>query len=84
MYEETPRSDAALEQFDKFTARVRERLVNGKRAYGDSSFERPLESLIEEIRQEALDVAGWGFIVFRRLDELDEKIQRAKNEVAVA
>ena len=72
----TPRSDRALEQFDEFTARIRERLENGRRVYGDSSFERPLTSLVEEIRQEVLDQAGWAFIAYVRLSELEDRISQ--------
>ena len=71
---DSPRSDAALERFDEFTARIRARLEMGKRVYGDSSFERPPVSLVEEIRQEVLDVAGWSFILYERLAELERSV----------
>ena len=67
----TPKSDAALERFAEFTGRVHERLVNGKRVYGDGSFERDPKALVEEIRQEVLDVAGWAFILYQRLSEME-------------
>lgn len=72
------RSDQALERFGEFAARIRARLESGKRVYGDSSFERPLVSLVEEIRQEALDVAGWAFILYDRLAELEQRVEQAK------
>ena len=71
---ETPLSDAALERFPEFTARVEERLVNGKPVYGDSSFERSPMSLVEEIRQEVLDQAGWAFILYERLGRLEKRL----------
>lgn len=77
---ETPLSDAALCEFDSFMRRVRERLENGRRVYGDSSFERPLTSLVEEIRQEVLDQAGWSFILFVRLCELERMVEAASKK----
>lgn len=71
---DTPKSDAALKLFDEFCGRIRRRLEMGKRVYGDSSFERPLVSLVEEIRQEALDQAGWAFLAYARLAELERKV----------
>lgn len=67
----SPKSEASLARFGEFSARIRERLENGKRVYGDSSFERPPVRLLEEIRQEVLDVAGWAFILYERLAELE-------------
>lgn len=69
-----PRSTIALTHFEEFASRVRQRLESGKRVYGDASFEKPLVVLIEEIRQEVLDQAGWAFIAYERLTELEKKI----------
>lgn len=73
---ETPRSDEALLKFDEYCRAIRHRLDAGKRVYGDSSFDRPLISLIEEIRQEVLDQAGWAFIAYSKLAELEEQMYR--------
>jgi hypothetical protein len=70
---DTPKSDEALKQWPAYTDEVFSRLENGKRAYGDSSFERPLESLITEIQQELMDVSGWAFIQWHRLESMKEK-----------
>ncbi len=71
----TPKSEAAIALFSEFARRIEERLENGRRVYGDSSFDRPLESLVEEIRQELLDVAGWSFIMYHRLSEIEKRIK---------
>ncbi len=76
----TPESDAALEEWDRFTSRIRERLENGKRVYGDGSFERPLASLAEEIRQELEDVGGWAFITWIRVNRLEAQLAAMKGE----
>lgn len=72
---DTPKSDAAIARFEGFTSEVRSRLEAGKRAYGDSSFETPLERMITEIQQELMDVTGWSFILFDRLEELRERLR---------
>ena len=72
----TPKSDAAIEMFPEFCARVQQRLESGKRVYGDSSFDRTMEGLVEEIRQEVLDVAGWAVIAYAKLDTVDKMIQQ--------
>lgn len=70
----TPKSDAALQHFDRFTARVRARLEAGRSNYGDSSFEKPLHDVVEEIRQEIEDQMGWSFLLWCRVNEIGQKI----------
>lgn len=70
----TPLSDAAIEKFPEFAAKVRGRLDNGRRDYGDSSFERPLLQLIEELKQELEDQAGWAFIAWARMAALERLV----------
>ena len=72
----TPKSDIAIDMFDRFCYEVRQRLVLGKETYGDSSFEKPLANIVEEIRQEALDLTGWSFILYCRIDELQKNIRQ--------
>lgn len=57
--------------FEDFAARIRGRLEVGKREYGDSSFRRPMVELVGEIQEELLDVAGWAFILYSRLERLN-------------
>lgn len=56
-----------MADFDRFVARVRERLEQGREAYADRSFSRDPGELIDELEQEALDLAGWGFVLWVRL-----------------
>lgn len=70
----TPKSDAAILHWNAFCRSVQNRLEAGRITYGDSSFDRPLTVLIEEIRQECEDQAGWAFIAWTRLNELEEKV----------
>ncbi len=63
-----------LDSWLAFSARVRKRLEAGRAAYGDKSFERPPGELLEELQCEALDLAGWGFILFERIERLRRRL----------
>lgn len=79
----TPLSDAAIAKFPIFTEEIHSRLDGGRRTYGDSSFERPLITTIEEIKQELYDVAGWAFIMWSRLDDLERRILASPPDAAL-
>jgi hypothetical protein len=65
----TPKSDEALrEGWPIFIEAVFGRMDKGRVDYGDASFERPVTDIIEELQQECLDQAGWGFIGWWRLE----------------
>jgi hypothetical protein len=61
--------------FDRFTSRVRARLVAGAREYGDASFTRPAADLVDEIQQELEDVCGWSLILWTKLERARERIR---------
>ena len=58
------------EHWPAFAARVQQRLCAGAKEYGDGSLSRSLPWLIEEIRQELRDVAGWAAIMDYRLEQM--------------
>lgn len=55
---------------DRFVTHLLARLDQGYREYGDRSFERHADHILEELQQEALDLAGWGFILWARIDRI--------------
>lgn len=57
---------------EAFFAALQARLDKGAEAYGDRSFKRTPEDLIGELQQEALDLAGWGFVLWARLGAMQE------------
>ncbi len=65
-------SSDPLDTFPAFVDRVRERLVVGQRAYGDQSFSRPEGELIGEMKEELLDVCGWAYVLWTRLERLQK------------
>lgn len=50
-----------------FADEVRERMETGRRTYGDRSFELTFAQLMAEARMEAVDLAGWPYIAWRKL-----------------
>ncbi len=49
------------------------RLAKGHRSYGSASFARTPYELLEEMEQELLDVAGWGYITYAKVQEMKSK-----------
>jgi hypothetical protein len=72
-----PLSTSALESWPEFAAIVRRRLDVGAREYGDASFTRPPSELSGEIEQELLDVVGWGFVLWCRMQALRARLNVA-------
>lgn len=65
-----------LSAFPDFTAAVGDRLEAGAKAYGDRSFGLHPPQLLDELQQEALDIAGWGYVIWRRLQAAQEAAGR--------
>ncbi|MCX8012935.1 MAG: hypothetical protein N3A02_01425 [Rectinema sp.] len=66
-------------RFPEFCDRIRERLIAGATEYGDASFSRKSDELLEEIQQELLDVCGWAWILYERLDVIKKQIETFGN-----
>jgi hypothetical protein len=64
---------------DRFVARLRKRLIKGAETYGDSSFARPAAELVDEIQQELEDVAGWGLLLWIRLERLRGRVEQLRD-----
>jgi len=61
------------DEFKAFMQEIHSRMEAGHREYGDKSFLRPPLALVEEIKEEVLDICGWAFILYRRVSKLAEK-----------
>jgi hypothetical protein len=68
-----------LDDWQRFTAQVRARLETGRREYGDESFNKDPRELLDELGQEAMDLAGWGYILWHRVNALRERIAVPKS-----
>ena len=75
----TPLSDEAISFFPDFVRAVHNRLDRGRQDYGDSSFTRPLPEVLDELAQEALDIAGWGFVAWTRIRKLADTLTRLES-----
>lgn len=59
----------------EFVAAIEARLEIGEREYADRpASSRPLDELLDEINQELVDVAGWSFLLWRRIEALRERL----------
>lgn len=67
--------DALENHLPEFYAQLHHRLRRGMEEYGDTSFLRPCEELIDELSQEALDLSGWSFILWCRLRKLRDALR---------
>ena len=57
-----------------FMMALDDRIEQGALAYGDKSFERPPVELLEELQLEALDLAGWGYVLWERIERMKAKL----------
>lgn len=71
-----------LDEMEAFFAQVRSRMEAGRKTYGDKSFGLEAPVLVGELEAEALDLAGWGFVLWHRLRRLREATERAEAEDA--
>lgn len=69
---------AINKQWPTFIKRIHARLEMGSLTYGDISFAKPLDQLIDEIMQELEDQAGWSFIAWSRLDEWKKRLEHER------
>jgi hypothetical protein len=52
----------------------------GAKAYGDKSIGAPSERLLTEIEEELLDVVGWGFILYGKIQGLRERFAEIEGQ----
>lgn len=75
----TPNRDT-FSAFRDFCSKAAYRLRKGAEEYGDKSFSKDPEVLIQELREECLDLATWGFILYERLRRMEEALQSTGQE----
>jgi hypothetical protein len=66
--------DAIIRKWPLYESIVKDRLCTGARQYGDSSFNKSPNQLLDEISQELMDVTGWAFITWCVIQEMKEKL----------
>ena len=56
--------------WERFVAKVHARLVEGERVFDNKSLDKANIDLIDEIQQELEDIAGWGVLLWIRLERV--------------
>jgi len=73
-----PSRDRWRDGWDEYMTDVVRRLRSGQQEYGNTSFSADPQQLLRELQQELLDVSGWGFILWRRLERVRQCLEGAK------
>jgi len=58
----------------QFITRLSKRIEKGEDEYGDTSFDLPMDNILCEIEDELLDICGWTFVLFVRLEKLRKNV----------
>lgn len=61
--------------WDEFTSKVYDRMVVGEKEYGDASYSLAAKEVIGELEQEALDIMGWGYFLWKKCKQLEERLK---------
>lgn len=67
-----------IDHFNQFVAAVGARLEQGRREYGDRSFSRHPLTLLREIEEEIEDIAGWAYVMHRRVKQIREALEEVE------
>ena len=78
--ESTISRDAICRLWPAYEALVRYRLLTGCTTYGDQSFKRPPSELLSEIAEELMDVTGWAFILWCRIQTIQQELMEKESE----
>ena len=70
----------SMDQFERFQQQVRERMEMGRKESGDRSFDAQGLALVEEVRQELLDVCGWSYILWHKLGRVAGAIKTLEQD----
>lgn len=61
------------DHYGTFLYELGKKLERGQQLYGSSSFKKSEGELLEELQQEAVDLAGWGYILWAKIEALKSK-----------
>jgi hypothetical protein len=70
-------------EFKEYVEKVKERLAYGEDKYGDRIEKIPSQTVIDEIEAEFLDIVGWGFEIWRRMQVFRVKLEKWENDSTV-
>ena len=64
----------------KFWNQLWLKLERGAKEYGDASFDRPRDELWGEIQEECIDIAGWAYVLWLKVEALKRRDQAEPQE----
>lgn len=71
-----PESEAA---WAAFITQIHHRLDIGEHEYGDHSFSKQLDVLLQEIHDEICDIVGWSFVLSTRIQRIRDALVLAES-----
>jgi hypothetical protein len=78
----TDLSPRFLAVYPGFEARLRDKLQKGYEEHTDASFARMPEELVEELREECIDIAGWAMVLDTRIGAMTGHLETMRIEFA--
>lgn len=70
-------------RFTEFVRAVEAKLDRGKDEHGSESFGLGTSTLIEELQNEALDLAGWGWLLWKRLEDFKDRCGESLEQMEI-
>lgn len=61
-------------EFAEFVLRLHDKCERGAKTYGEASFDKPLPRTLDELLDELLDLSGWSWVMFVRIEALKEAL----------
>lgn len=59
-----------MKPWTKYFEELEKRIERAAIEYGDKSFDKSTEKLLGEIQEEILDIAGWSYILWEKLERM--------------
>ena len=61
------------DHYGPFLRDLGEKLKRGQDTYGSSSFQKSDNELLTELQEEAVDLAGWGYVLYAKIEGLKRR-----------
>lgn len=67
-----------IDKLPAFMDRVHRKMIRGQAEFEDRSFSYDPIRLLNEIQDELVDVCGWSYTLWRRLEDMKDEIGRVR------
>ena len=58
------------DDFEEYITQLRAKVEEGAKEHGDKSYDLQASKVVVELQKECLDIAGWGYFLWRRLEKV--------------